>query len=436
MRDAETALPGLRLSAFATSKLGAYAGLSAAGLLCALVLGRVEPLVLASPFLLVLTIGLALVREPRLGVALRLDRERAVEGEEVQLEIELRAGSPIDTVELWLPLPSGVQAVDRHAGMVLRLNDEERRYVSHPLRCDRWGGYLVGDLIVRASDRFGLLAFETRNSGALPLRVYPRPEVLHSILRPAETQAYSGNEVSRQAGEGIEFAEIREFAPGDQVRQINWRVSARRERLHVNQRHLERNTDVILFLDTFDEITNSRASTLDLTFRAAASLASRYLERRNRVGLIGFGGTLRWLTPAMGLVQLYRIVEALLDTHISLSYAWKGIDVIPARTLPPKALVVAISPLLDERSLNALFDLRRRGFDLAIIEVSPVPFVAPGSTEEEQLGYRLWLLKRDTLRYRYQRLGIPVAVWQQGEPLDKAIEEVRAFRRYARHAAA
>ena len=78
--------------------------------------------------------------------------------------------------------------------------------------------------------------------------------------------------------------------------------------------------------------------------------------------------------PGTGLVQLYRIVDSLLDTQIVLSYYWKEIDVIPRRTLPPNALVLALSPLLDPRSVGALIDLRARGHDLAVIDVSPVPF--------------------------------------------------------------
>ena len=65
------------------------------------------------------------------------------------------------------------------------------------------------------------------------------------------TQPFAGNQVARQKGEGLEFADLREFAAGDRVRSINWRASARRNVLVVNERHPERNADVILFLDTF-----------------------------------------------------------------------------------------------------------------------------------------------------------------------------------------
>ena len=87
------------------------------------------------------------------------------------------------------------------------------------------------------------------------------------------------------------------------------------------------------------------------------------VARRDRVGLIAFGGILRWLVPGMGLVHLYRVVDALLDTQIVLSYYWKEIDVIPRRTLPPNALVIGLSPLLDPRSVGALLDLRH-GIDV------------------------------------------------------------------------
>ena len=204
------------------------------------------------------------------------------------------------------------------------------------------------------------------------------PETLRRIVAPVSTQPFAGNQVARQKGEGLEFADLREFAAGDRVRSINWRASARRNVLVVNERHPERNADVILFLDTFADARAGGRSTLDLAVRATATLASRYLERRDRVGLVSFGGILRWLTPGMGMTQHYRIVDALLASEIVFNYAWKDVSIIPARTLPPQALVVAVTPLLDDRIVEALADLRARRYDLAIVEVSPAGFATPG----------------------------------------------------------
>jgi len=97
--------------------------------------------------------------------------------------------------------------------------------------------------------------------------------------------------------------------------------------------------------------------------------------------------------------------------------------------------VLALTPLLDERAVGTLLDLRARGFDVGVIEVSPVPFAAAAQGEREELAHRLWLMKREALRGRFARAGIPVAQWGE-EPLAAAVEEVAAYRRLGRLAPA
>ena len=242
---------------------------------------------------------------------------------------------------------------------------------------------------------------------------------------------FTGSEVAHAKGDGIEYADIREYAPGDRLRSINWRASARRTTLVVNERHPERNTDVVLFVDSFADVRQDGRSTLDDAVRATATLASRYLERRDRVGLVTFGGVLRWLHPGMGPSQRYRLVETLLETGVEPTYMWRDVNVIPSRILPPKALLLAITPLVDPRFVSTIADLRARKYDVAVVEVDPVPLVAAGSTELERLAYRLWLLQREVLRSRIARLGVAVARWGDDVELEAALEGVRTYRRRA-----
>ena len=109
---------------------------------------------------------------------------------------------------------------------------------------------------------------------------------------------------------------------------MNWRATARRGELWVNQQQAERNADVLLFLDTFTEASRDGRSTLDLALRAAASLTARYMQQKDRVGFVTFGGMLNWLLPSTGTAQLYRLVDSLIDTQIVLNYAWRDIDVL------------------------------------------------------------------------------------------------------------
>jgi uncharacterized protein (DUF58 family) len=413
-------------------RVSAYAALAGLGLIAALVTRRAELAALAAPFLLVLGAGLLLSGDPDLRIGLTLDRDRMLEGDEVGVEIEITATGTVERLEILLELPPGISVVDGDNPAAVRVAAGKPRTLRLRLRAERWGGFRIGDVDVRVRDVFGLVVRSGRWQCSTPLKVFPRQEALRALLRPAETQLYAGDELSRRKGEGTEFADLRPFTFGDRVRRINWRASARRGELWVNEQHPERNMDVVLFLDSFAEARRGASGTLDLAVRAAATLAARYIRRRDRVGLVSFGGMLRWLAPGVGLVQLYRIVDALLDTEISLSYAWKAIDIVPARTLPPQALVIALTPLLDERSVRALLDLRARGFDVAVIELSPLAYVEPGLDQSEQIAYPLWKLQRDTLRSQFLAAGVPVAEWRPDEPLAAPIQEVTRFRRYAR----
>ena len=348
-------------------------------------------------------------------------------------EIELNATDSVDLLELHLVVPRGLTVVDGDNPCSFHLGADDERTISLTLRCDRWGAVQLGDIYLRARGRIGMLAWEGRVRRQHRIQIYPRPELLQSLVAPLDTQLATGDLVARVRADGLEFADTRMFVPGDRLRSVNWRASARRGELIVNERHPDRNADVVLFLDSFAEVRSDDAAdgTLELAVRAAATLAGRYLERRDRVGLVTFGGILRWLEPGGGLVQRYRLIDALLETGVEFSYAWKDVNIIPARTLPPRALVIAVTPLLDDRSIAALHDLRARGHDLAIVEVSPEALVEPGDGLDA-VAYRLWLLRRAALRARFERSGVAVARWTDDVPLDAGLEGVRAFRRRAR----
>jgi uncharacterized protein (DUF58 family) len=414
-----------------TGKLRVYIGLAGFGMLGALALGRPELVAIAAGFAIYAALGLALARPPSVQVTTELDRERQLETRHVGAHVEVAAGETVERLELLLDLPPGLVS-EAPNPVLVRIVQGGRRTLEFPLLCEHWGAYSVGRCVWRARDPWGLLVYEGTAGEGRALKVYPRGETVEHLLRPLDTQAFAGNQVARNRGEGIEFADLRPFTTGDRVRRVNWRATARRGQPWVNEMHPERNADVVIFLDTFAEARRPDLGTLDLGVRAAASLANHYLREKDRVGVVSFGGVLNWLTVTSGTAQLYRIVDSLLDAEILLSYAWKNLDVIPPRTLPPRALVIALSPLLDERAVGAMLDLRARGFDLAVIELSPYSFVPEGEGEAEQIAYRLWRLRREALRAKFASLGAPIVEWREGVPMEAVVEEVRAFRRHAR----
>jgi len=433
-------------------KLRLYAALVGGLLFLALATGRPELVAVAAPFAVVVVLGLALVDPPALRARVQLSRERVLEGEPVEVEIHVESSAPIARLELAVRLSDHLEPIDGQRVRVLTLPrgaDAAPTVVRLAVAASRWGGHRVGPIAYRASDAAGLCVFEGVGDQDHPLRVYPQRETLAALVAPADTQALAGNRPARVRGDGIEFADLRPFVPGDRVREVNWRVAARRGGLWVNERHPERNSDVVVLFDTFAEALVDRA------VRAAAALVAAYAAERDRIGLVDFGGSLRWVEPGAGLGHLYRITEALIDTQFFVSYAWRRIGTVPARTIPPKALVLALSPLEDERAVAALADLRGRGIDVAVIEISPdrapdqsrhhtpddAPEISPDDSvrpradQLDRLGDRIWWLQRELRRAQFRRLGVPVVEWPEGRPLAAVLEEASAFRRRARRRA-
>lgn len=414
----------------ASPRVGQYAVLLALLLVAAVASQRIEAVVIAVPLLALLVGGVVMARRTRLAVVVTSDRERILEGNPVTLHFSVTAEPRPAEVALRMSLPPGLEGGGTLPRMIRPRRQTEELDLS--LAAARWGGYRLRGLEATAHDRLGFYAWRMQASLDLELRVYPQPDKVRRLLRPLDTQPAAGSNVSHARGEGFEFADITEYQPGDQVRRVNWRASGRRGALMVNRHHPERSSDVVVFVDAYTDYGTTEASSLAASVRIAAALAQAHLRHRDRVGVISWGGMLRWLLPGSGARQAYRILDVLVDTQVQVSYAWRGIAHVPPRTLPAHAQVLAVSALADERPIEALLNLAARGSDLSVIEVSLGEFLPPPVSGPESIARRLYELRRSLLRDRFRAAGVPVATWAPGLPLAALVEELEAFRRAAR----
>ena len=386
----------------------------------------------ARPELVIATVPLALVLltlalprpAPKYSLTWELSADRVFEDDGVTVAITLTATSALPLAIVLGPLARDIELARGKHRAVTSLRPGETARVSYDVRCPVRGVHNFGTLVVHVRDRWGVRAWECRHVEPRVLRVYPRVAPLRSLPRPLRTQTSVGDYVSKALGEGIEPGEIRQFAPGDAVRQVNWRASLRLGTLYVTQHHREHNAEVVLMLDTLAEVGPAHATTLDWSVRAAASLATAYLARKDRVGLINCGGTIDWVRPSSGRVQYERLADTLLRATVVFTYVQKSLAFVPPRVLPPHALVIAITPLLDPRFTRTALDLAARGFDLVVVVVSPVDVTraALPSSALNDLAWRLWDLDRRAQLDEFRRHGIPVLPWKpSSEPLESAL---------------
>ena len=416
----------------ATPKLKTYLALAAWGLFLGVATGRIELIVLAAPFLLSVVLGAVIASPPEVDVTVTVAPQRCIEGDEVTVTVTTESPHNWSEVEYALAVPPSFELIEGHRTVTVSISSETPKEHQWRLRSLRWGAHPVGVIALRLHGPGRMTVFETLINQHVIVKAYPSHDKLLKSIPPLDTQIYSGDYVSRASGDGIEFANVRPFVAGDSVRRVNWRVTSRRNSLHVNLAQPERDADLVLFLDTFSEADLGDATTLDLTVRGASVLARHHLQHADRIGLVSFGGVLRWLTASMGRTHAYRVADFLIDVNTTFSYAWKDLELLPQGTLPPAAMVIAFSSLVDDRSFKALADINQRGFPVVVINTLVEDQVQPTDTPEGRVARRAWILQREMKRDTLKAAGVPIVDWTGAEPIQAALAMLPQRRRRVR----
>lgn len=395
------------------------------GLLAAILTGHAALVLLAAPALGALAL-MPRRRPPAPDVTVALSGARCFEGEEVTVTatIGVPGGHPLDEITAELVPAPRVALMSGPAVQVFL--HEGRVTATWVVRPGRWGRYPPGAVLARAGLGGAQVLIRAEPD---PLEVFPRPARMRPRLVPAELLRRIGEHTGRAVGAGTEFASLRPYQPGDQLRDVNRAVSIRRGQLHVNQRAAERAADLVIMIDAFGPGGGPVAGrvadrTMDLAVHGAATLAAAYLRVSDRAGVVVLGGALRWLGPAHGDRQFYRIAELLLQARYD-SWVTPDLDRIPRTALPPGTLAVVFSPLLDPRGLAALTDLRRRGFPLIVVDTLRDEPPAVARPADASLALRLWRLDRAATRSALRALGVPVLPWTEDAELDSVLAPLR-----------
>ncbi|MEV0805119.1 DUF58 domain-containing protein [Micromonospora sp. NPDC050200] len=415
-------------------------------LIAAVLLGRVDLVVLAAPF--ALGTAYALRRRPTAAPQLEILAEDAHLVEGGALAGTVSVGNP-DTVSYdvvvvrarvspWLR----VERVDfgGAAVEVRRSGGANRPFVtSIPTGAAvdlelhgtalRWGRHPIGPAGARVAAAGGLLVSRSVITEPVRMRVYPETEPFEAVEAMPRAAGLVGAHRSRRPGEGGELAGVRVFGPGDRLRRIDWRVSLRARQLHVAATLSDRDAEVVVLLDVLAEAGRSggvkgAASVLDTTVRAAAAIAEHYLHRGDRVAMLEYGPAARRLRPATGRRQYLTVLEWLLDVRAEASPHEPYDQVFGPQVLSADALVVVLTPLLDERSAQMLARLARGGRFVVAVDTLPADLTPPGERGWAPVAYRLWRLDRDTMIAQLREHGVPVVRWAGAGSLDQVLRDV------------
>jgi uncharacterized protein (DUF58 family) len=405
MTDVHRVVVPLRWSASPLAKAVATA---AAGALIIAVIGfRWQLVIFAAPLLGVLaSIGW---QRPRIVAEVTGEpvTVRCFENEAAALTMRVVVSAGADAVLE----AGGVDGLDLDTGATAASDNE----VTVTARAARWGRYPLRAQVT-VTPPGGLLVGEGAVDAA-ELYVFPLAAPQLTPIPRAELPDRLGTHLTRHTGPGVEYADVRPYVPGDHLRTVNWPVSARRGRLHVTERLTDRGGDVVVLIDTHDQAPGPATQATERTARGAAQVVQSALRSGDRAGIVALGGRRpRWLGLDIGRRQFYRVLDTVLGAGSGFETTTGTLA--PRAAVPPGAIVVAFSTLLNTEFAFALIDLSKRGHTVVTVDVlEGAPFEARTEDELDPLIPRLWALQRSAMYRDMSTIGIDVVHWRQDVPL-------------------
>ena len=207
----------------------------------------------------------------------------------------------------------------------------------------------------------------------LPEELFKKIQGFHFRTRRLANDLFAGQYESAFKGRGMEFAEVREYQPGDDIRTIDWNVSARFGHPFVKVFHEERELTVMLLLDLSGSTLFGTQSKFkrELLAEIAGMLAFLAIRTNDKVGAILFSSQVeKYIPPKKGASHVWRLIKEIftytpkeLNTNIDAVLTYLN------RMVKRHAIVFFISDCLDsgfEKSLK----LASKKHDLTVIRIS------------------------------------------------------------------
>ncbi|OBH84473.1 ATPase [Mycobacterium scrofulaceum] len=349
------------------------------------------------------------------------DSQRCFEDDRARLRIwATEAGEATGTsaVELTVPAVEGMQFEV--------LDADSRDATTVAATAQRWGRYFIRAR-VDAVARGGLLS-GTAVVDAAEVIVFPLTPPQPTPIPQTELLDRLGAHLTRHIGPGVEYADIRPYVPGDQLRAVNWPVSARRGQLHVTQRLTDRAADVVVLIDTYRQPAGPATAATERVVRGAAQVVQTALRHGDRAGIVALGGNHpRWLGADIGQRQFYRVLDTVLGAGDRFENTTGTLA--PRAAVPAGAIVIAFSTLLDTEFALALIDLRRRGHVVIAVDIlDSTPFEG----EQDPLVNRMWALQRSAMYRDMATVGVDIVLWHQDGGLEQSMGVLPDRRRRVR----
>lgn len=268
------------------------------------------------------------------------------------------------------------------------------------------GLHRFGGVVIKSTDPLGLSEATTEVPVDAEVLVYPRVVALPpELLDVALSNSAAPTHPTGRRGEGNLFFGTREYQPGDPLRRVHWRSSARLGRLAVREMEHEQNVEVIVALETMrdSELGTPPYTSLEYGVTLAASLAALVARRGDRIRLVAPGWASWSDRSEAGPMALPQIMETLARLEANGPHSLEHELLTRAQEIPRGSCVFWITPRLGAPLWRAIQALRTAQVRVIVLGLDPTSYDPaarrgegdPILPELYSLGSDFWLFRRE-----------------------------------------
>lgn len=225
-----------------------------------------------------------------------------------------------------------IQLQERNFHLIKKFAAGEQKTIFYTLQPAERGTYSFGDIILFVQSFAGLVVRRFVIPAGQTVQVYPSYMQMrkYQLLSKSTTNNEPGNQRKRKIGQSMEFEQIKDYITGDDIRTINWKATARRGVVMVNNYVDEKSQQVFCLVDKgrLMKMPFNGMSLLDYAINAALALSNVCLQKQDKIGLITFSNKLATLIPAERkpiqreniLQALYKEQTAFLESDYEMLY--------------------------------------------------------------------------------------------------------------------
>jgi uncharacterized protein (DUF58 family) len=316
----------------------------------------------------------------------QLSENRVFPDEDIELKIRLvnRKLLPLPWIQVhdevpskFAPdLPPGIKpgfGLISHSTSIMWYSAINWKYRLH---CSQRGYYSLGPLTVSSGDIFGFYPCTAIESEVDHVIVYPRIFTLSQLSIPSLYPVGEAKSEKRIFEDPSRTIGIRDYSPGDSLRRIHWKASARHQQLQVKvfEPSTTLKAGVFLAVDSFQNSGVWNETGLELGISTVASLANYLIEKNSQVGLwantrLADSGESARISPGSGVTQLMQILETLAKVVMNSSGSFTEYFHDQRKAIPLGTTLIFVLAQIPARFKGILADLKESGYKLMVFQI-------------------------------------------------------------------